>query len=123
MKISVLVLGSPTETRACHSALSFARAVIESKHELFRVFFYQDAVEICKSSFDESSEELQLQGKWQSFAEQSKVELDICISAAQRRGIGNSEPISNVANRFQIMGLGQLVEAMIESDRLVTFSE
>ena len=38
-------------------------------------------------------------------------------AAAQRRGITED----NIADGFSIVGLGQMVDAMLESDRTVTF--
>jgi len=43
----------------------------------------------------------------------------VCIAAALRRGIKES----NLAEGFRISGLGQLVEAGIQADRLVVFGD
>ena len=122
MQISILVQGSPTSTRACHSALDFANSVVESEHDLFRVFFYQDAVAIGSRHFDAPQDEPNLQSKWRILNEQHDVELVLCVSAAQRRGISQSDDHDTVADGFSISGLGQLIEAMLESDRLVSFT-
>ena len=52
----------------------------------------------------------------------------VCIAAAQRRGIMDEDEAkrqgldaNNIAEGFRISGLGQLIEAGIESDRLVVF--
>jgi tRNA 2-thiouridine synthesizing protein D len=52
------------------------------------------------------------------------------VAACQRRGIvdegerdRNKKEATNVADGFRISGLGQLIEAGIESDRLVTFGD
>lgn len=121
MKYSILVQGSPTATRACHSALEFAQAVKLSNHELYRIFFYQEAVLIGTKYFEVPQDEPNLQKSWLSFAEEHEVELVVCISAAQRRGISQTEDHDTVAEGFAVSGLGQLIEAMLESDRLVSF--
>ena len=55
-----------------------------------------------------------------------------CIAAAQRRGIldegeakrhGKGDGAANIAPGFRISGLGQLIEAGIEADRLVVFGD
>ena len=52
----------------------------------------------------------------------------LCVAAAQRRGIldadeakRNGKDGDNIAPGFRISGLGQLIEAGIQSDRVVVF--
>jgi len=47
------------------------------------------------------------------------IDLVVCIAAALRRGI--KEEV--LQDGFRISGLGQLVEAGIENDRLVVFGD
>jgi tRNA 2-thiouridine synthesizing protein D len=54
----------------------------------------------------------------------------VCVAAAQRRGIldadeakRHSKDVSNIAPGFRISGLGQLIEAGIQADRLVVFGD
>ena len=122
MDISILVQGSPTSTRACHSALDFAASVADSEHHLFRVFFYQEAVNIGAKHFDTPLDEPNLQTKWLKLSQQHDIELVLCVSAAQRRGISQAGDHDTVADGFVVSGLGQLIEAMLESDRLVSFT-
>ena len=56
---------------------------------------------------------------WAKLAEEHKVDLVVCVAAALRRGIKDE----NLAAGFRISGLGQLVEAGIQADRLVTFGD
>ena len=63
-------------------------------------------------------------------AEENKLDLVVCVAAAQRRGIvdegeakRNGKDATNLAPGFRISGLGQLIEAGIQSDRLVTFGD
>ncbi len=122
MQFSILVQGSPTTTRACHTALDFAYAVTRSEHSIYRVFFYQDAVAIGARYLTMPDDEPNLQKAWLTLSEDHDVELAICISAAQRRGIGCDENYNTVADGFVVSGLGQLIEAMLESDRLISFT-
>lgn len=122
MRISVLVQGSPWTTRACHNALEFVRAVAKSEHELYRVFFYQDAVGIAHSHVEVSVDEPNLQEAWLELSNSTQVELAICVSAASRRGLVQTKEIDTVKEGFTVVGLGQLVDAMLESERLVSFS-
>ena len=54
----------------------------------------------------------------------------VCVAAAQRRGIvdegemtRNGKDATNIHPKFRISGLGQLVEAAIQADRLVVFGD
>ena len=53
------------------------------------------------------------------------------VAAAQRRGMvdedemkkRNSKDANNIAGKFRISGLGQLIEAGIQADRMITFGD
>ena len=54
----------------------------------------------------------------------------VCVAAAQRRGIVDADEqkrqgkdANNIAPGFRISGLGQLIEAGIQSERLVIFGD
>ena len=66
--------------------------------------------------------------EWATFATEHGIELAVCVAAALRRGVLGSEDAAryeraatNVSPPFQIVGLGQMVEAAITADRFVTF--
>ena len=63
-------------------------------------------------------------------AKAHNLDLVVCIAAAQRRGLMDEneakrqgKDTNNIAPGFRISGLGQLVEAGIQSDRLVVFGD
>ena len=122
MRISLLVQGSPHSSDACRQALQFAKAVIEENHELFRVFFYKDAALIANRSFQVPTDEWNVQEAWQDFARQNNLRLEVCVGAAQRRGVEAPSTESESNSGFEIVGLGQFAEAAMASDRLVTFN-
>ena len=117
MNISLLVQGDPLTTNAPSLALHFAREAVSQGHVLYRVFFYKDAVHLPNRLKSVPSDETDLQSEWQTFASDSGAELTVCIAAGQRRGIVEDD----IAEGFSIVGLGQMIEAMFESDRTVTF--
>lgn len=118
--ISLLVQGSPFSSNACDQALEFAKAAIRNQHRLYRVFFYKDAVLIANRSHKVPSDERNIQHEWIEFAAQQSVQLCVCVGACDRRGLHIQKGVDS-SNSFEIVGLGQLTEAMFESDRLVTF--
>ncbi|MCL4725662.1 MAG: DsrE family protein, partial [Rhodocyclaceae bacterium] len=57
--------------------------------------------------------------RWAKLAEEHEIDLVVCVAAALRRGIKDE----NLAPGFRISGLGQLIEAGIQADRMVTFGD
>ncbi|MDE0659326.1 MAG: sulfurtransferase complex subunit TusD [Gammaproteobacteria bacterium] len=115
MRFDLLVQGAPLATGAPERALKFARAAIGAGHRVGRMFFYDDGVSVAnRFAADESGVRTQLA----QLAAQAHFELAVCVTAAGRRGIRAGE---SLADGFVIVGLGQLIEAIEESDRLVSF--
>jgi tRNA 2-thiouridine synthesizing protein D len=57
--------------------------------------------------------------RWSTLNEEHGVDLVVCVAAALRRGIREE----NLAKGFRISGLGQLVEAGIQTERTVVFGD
>ena len=130
MKISVLVNEGPYQHAASDSALKFTQAAIAKGHEIFRVFFYNDGVNNGTRFAVPPQDDRNITQLWTEIATKHNVDLVICIAAAQRRGILDENEAKrqgkdgdNIAPGFRISGLGQLIEAGIQSDRLVVFGD
>ncbi|BAE52173.1 sulfurtransferase complex subunit TusD [Paramagnetospirillum magneticum] len=119
MKFAILVNEGPYNHQAADSAFQFCKAAIDKGHEIFRVFFYYDGVNNATSLGQPPSDDRNVTKNWQKLAEENKVDLVVCVAAGLRRGITES----NLAQGFRISGLGQLIEAGIHADRLVTFGD
>lgn len=98
--------------KSAHTAYQFCKTLLEKNHRIVRVFFYQDGV---YNANDQNKTDL-LQS-WQVLAKDHPIELALCVTSANRRGITEI----NLADKFKITGLGQLVEAIINSDRFISF--
>ncbi|MBZ9556694.1 MULTISPECIES: sulfurtransferase complex subunit TusD [unclassified Modicisalibacter] len=129
MRYAVVVQGGPYSHQAAHSALRFARAVIAAGHRLQTVFFYHDGVYNASRLAAPPQDEPQLREGWQALASEHGCELLVCIAAALRRGLidegeaaRHGKPAHSLEAPFVLTGLGQLVQAAIDHDRLVTFS-
>ncbi|EDN65310.1 Protein involved in sulfur oxidation DsrE [Beggiatoa sp. PS] len=68
--------------------------------------------------------------RWSELAKEHSLDLVVCIAAAQRRGLldeneakRQGKDANNIAEGFRISGLGQLIEAGIQSERLVVFGD
>ena len=119
MKIGILVNEGPYTHEAADSAYLFARAALEKGHEIDRVFFYHDGVNNSSRLTEPPQDDRNIVNRWSKLAQDHGVDLVVCVAAALRRGIRDE----NLATGFRISGLGQLIEAGIKSDRLVTFGD
>jgi len=119
MKFGILVNEGPYNHQASDTAFNFAKAALEKGHEIFRVFFYYDGVLNATKFSDPPSDDRNVVKNWQKLAADYKVDLVVCVAAGMRRGIVDN----SLAEGFRISGLGQLIEAGIQCDRLVTFGD
>lgn len=129
MNYSLFITGSPTTSRACHSALDFADAVMTDKSNTIKgVFFYEEAVNIATTLAMPPRDECNIRDEWLNFAKLHNISLYVCIAAALRRGLLNEAEAKrhevehfNLADGFQLEGLGSLISLTLESDRVVRF--
>ena len=119
MKFGVLVNEGPFTHQSSDSAYLFTKAALEKGHEIFRVFFYYDGVNNANKLSEPQADDRNLVKLWSELAAEHGVDLVVCVAAALRRGIKDDI----LAPGFRISGLGQLIEAGIQSDRLVVFGD
>ncbi len=130
MKFGIVVNEGPYQHQASDSAFKFIEAALEAGHEIFRVFFYHDGVNNATRYTVPPQDDRNIQVRWSELAEKHDIDLVVCIAAAQRRGILDANEAErqgkdgdNIAPGFRISGLGQLIEAGIQADRLITFGD
>jgi len=130
MKLGVQINEGPYQHQASDSAYQFVKAALEKGHEIFRVFFYHDGVNNGTRLTTPPQDDRHIVNRWSELAEKHGVDLVLCVAAAQRRGIAdadeakrNGKDADNIAPGFRISGLGQLIEAGIQCDRLVVFGD
>jgi len=128
MNIAVLVYGSPTASPASMSAYRYVTAALELGHRITRVFFYGEGVHCATRLAAPPQDETNLPAHWQQLGAEHNLELIVCIAAALRRGVINDQEAarhgktgSNLATGFELSGLGQLADAALNNDRLITF--
>lgn len=128
MIFSLAVYGSPYTYQSSDTAFQFARELLIQGHSIYRIFFYHDGVYNANRLAAPPQDESNISARWSAFAIENNVELIVCVAAALRRGIlDDSESkryekdADNIGENFSISGLGQLIDAGISSDRLVTF--
>lgn len=130
MKFSVQINEGPYQHQSSDSAYHFTKAALEAGHEIFRVFFYHDGVNNGTRLTSPPQDDRHIQQRWTELSEKHDLDLVLCVAAAQRRGIvddgeaeRNGKDATNIAPGFRISGLGQLIEAGIQSDRLLVFGD
>lgn len=128
MKFAIQINSSPYHNNAGHTAYQFIRAALAANHQIPRVFFYHEGVYHAFKYALPPDDETNLTALWSSLAKDCPIDLTICISAAQRRGLLHEDEAqkqgkmdNDLADGFRIAGLGQWLEAILEADRLLVF--
>lgn len=128
MKFAIQINASPYQSNAGYSAYQFIKAALSQGHEICRVFFYHDGIYHAFKYATPPDDELQFSAQWSELARLHQVDLVVCISAAQRRGLLHGDEAKRqgkqddeLAEGFRISGLGQWVEATLEADRFIVF--
>lgn len=122
MSTLLLITSAPTSIMAWH-AFGLAQA-LGNKFEDFRVFFYQDGVQVANDLQWFPDDQRNLKQEWQKLG----IRLPVCVSAALARGItdaSNAQRHSlqqhNLAQGFELVGLGELADAVQSCSRLIQF--
>jgi len=130
MKLAVMVNEGPYQHQSADSAYQFTKAALDKGHEITRVFFYHDGVNNGTRFGVPPQDDRNITQLWSELSKKHGLDLVVCVAAAQRRGILDADEArrhgksgDNIADGFRISGLGQLIEAGIQSDRLVVFGD
>jgi tRNA 2-thiouridine synthesizing protein D len=125
---SLLVTHPPFDHQHAYSAYRFALSAIQSGHQVKGVFFYQAGVHNSNSFQAGHSDEFNLHQAWVGLGNKHNIPLQVCVTAANRRGIINQHDARdadsehyNLTAPFSEVGLGDLVELMHGSDRVIQF--
>jgi tRNA 2-thiouridine synthesizing protein D len=128
MKFAIQINSSPYRSNAGYSAFRFISALLAEGHEVFRVFFYHDGIYHGLRYAAPPDDEMQFTAEWSELARRHGIDLVLCISAAQRRGLlcideakRQGKLDDDLAEGFRISGLGQWVEATLVADRFLVF--
>ena len=118
MKFGIQINEGPYTHQASDTAYQFTKAALENGHEVMRVFFYHDGVNNGTRLTTPPQDDRNIVNRWVELAEKYDLDLVVCVAAAQRRGLvdedemkRNGKDANNIAPRFRISGLGQLIEA------------
>lgn len=126
-RFSILIQDAPYASQAATTALHFTRAALASGHEIRRLFFYQGGVLNASSLLVPPQDELHLPKAWSELVQAHEIDAVVCVSSALRYGVlsaGEAERYDlspSLLPGFTVGGLAQWVEAMLDSDRHLSF--
>lgn len=128
MKYSIAIYTSPWSSQASETAYQFACAAINLQHEIYRIFFYMDGVQNTTTLAVAPQDEIDIPARWSKFINEHNIDAVVCVAAALKRGILDQteakryeKPSHNMNHNYELSGLGQLVDAAMESDRFISF--
>lgn len=128
MKLTVLVHSAPYSSEAAYSAYRFTSSALAAGHEIYRLFFYYDGVHNSNASSTPPQDEFDLVKAWSELIETHKLDAISCVSSALRRGVLDPQEAAryekeaaSMGAQFVLSGLGQLVDANSNSDRVMSF--
>jgi len=129
MNFAIKISSSPYHSQASDTAYHFIDAALQKGYGIYRVFFYGDGIYNALRYANPPADEREIVKRWSLLAREFDLDLVVCVSAAQRRGLLSEEENrllgrrdSDLAEGFRISGLGQWAEAMLEADRVLVFS-
>lgn len=123
----VLVINSDITSQGSYSGYQFACELLNQGHHISQVFFYQ-GISNTNGLTSIASDETNVLALWQSLNKAHQVPLISCISASLRRGVCDAQVADeqklashNLAEGFELGGLGEFVTTSANADRLVQF--
>jgi len=128
MNFAIAVFAAPYTHQAPDTAYAFVRTALEAGHKIQRIFFYHSGVFNANALAIPPQDEVDIAERWAELSEKHGVELAVCIAAALKRGILDKDEARryehtqfNMHPAFELVGLGQWVDAMINADRVMVF--
>lgn len=128
MNFTIAVYAAPYTNQASDTAYAFARTALEAGHDISRIFFYHSGVLNANGLAVPPQDEVDITERWAELSKKHSMELAVCIAAALKRGILDENEASryeraqfNLHPAFNLVGLGQWVDAMINADRVLVF--
>ena len=129
MQTLSVVITTPPCSYLTITAIDYINHAIKAGVNVVGVFFYQDGVLNASANIAIANDEYQTHKHWQKLNTEHGVNLHVCITACEKRGLSddiddtvNTEVTqSNISQYFTVSGLGELVELTAKSKRMVQF--
>jgi tRNA 2-thiouridine synthesizing protein D len=128
VKFSIVVHSAPYTSEGSLSAFRFCQTLLAEGHEIYRIFFLREGVHNLTRLAVVGQDELNLQDSWETLIKEQKLDAVACVTSALKRGIIDLQEAErydkhahNLSDSANISGLGQLVDAVLNSDRVLNF--
>jgi tRNA 2-thiouridine synthesizing protein D len=128
MKISILVTSPPIDSSAPQVAIDYCQSIIASGGHIDQVFFYQAGVYNATGLVPIGADKSKIRQGWLELAEKYAIPLLVCVTAANKRGIIDSQEAEqqgvqsySLLPPFQQVGLGEFFTLLHNSEGLVQF--
>jgi tRNA 2-thiouridine synthesizing protein D len=130
MKYAICILSSPSNSDSFHSSYRFTETLLKAGHQVSGIFFYHESVTVASSILCPPQDDFNAQQSWITLIEQYGLTPTICIAAGLKRGIIDEKEAKrygkvtfNLEPHFTLGGLGELVSACADADRVITFGD
>ncbi len=123
MKFTIAIYCSPLDSEKSETGFRFAQTIISQGHSIYRLFFFSEGVLNAANVSP-------LSLRWQELITANDIDAIVCVASADKHGVtqaaleADSDPLARekvLMPGFQIGGLGQLIDASIHSDRIISF--
>jgi tRNA 2-thiouridine synthesizing protein D len=116
-RFTIMVSKGPFEYRNAENALKFCYAAIEQGYVIEQVFFYQSGVQNASVLLRPNTGEVQVYENWCTLHERLGISLNVCVTAASRRGVLSTELVTheqsaNLCHPFTQVGLSAYFESL-----------
>ncbi len=111
---TLLVSKSPFDYRNAENALLFCHSALAQGHQIDQVFFYQSGVQNASQLQSPNHDEINIYKRWCEFHQTHKICLNVCVTAAARRGVVDNSfsDQANLVAPFTQVGLSAYFEAL-----------
>jgi tRNA 2-thiouridine synthesizing protein D len=116
-RFTLIVTKSPFDSRNAENAIAFCRAAISNSDCIDQVFFYQTGVHNASSLLQAGTDEFNCKQAWIALANDHNIALNVCVTAAARRGVVDTEhahsaSTANLNAPFKQVGLTEYFSAL-----------
>lgn len=127
MRFCLLILGAPGSATT-RSAYRFTQAALGQGHQISRLFFYHDGVHNASALTSPPRDEEHASRDWAELIRKHQLAATVCVASGVRKGmvddiqaqrLGRQQ--GNTRREFEVAGLGDLVSAAADADRVITF--
>lgn len=127
MRFCLLILGAPGSSTT-RSAYRFAATALAQGHRISRLFFYHEGVHNASALMAPPRDEAHLPGDWAALIREHELAATVCVASGVRKGVMDDAQAQrlgrqqgNARPEFDVAGLGDLVSAAADADRVITF--